>query len=257
MSEVLQNFEKIVLDLPPALLISVGLSCLGVGLFVWLGGMRWRTFTAIVFGIAAGLLCVSFVIENILLVFIFPASLVTLSMLIFKKRALVLTGGGITTVVILLSLATPASANRTYHPEMKSPAGIEQGSNLERIVSQITSQSGIMGGKIPTVIGYLSPMAIGVAASCGSLVMGLGFFFHRVVSAATCAALGTVLIYIGMILLLANKGSMPAQNMCRNPIFYETIAICMLFFGTFVGRLVCPPRKKKINTIKDEFGVEK
>lgn len=257
MLEVLQNFEKIVLDLPSFVLISAGLSCLGVGLFVWLGGMRWRIFTAIVFGIVAGLLCVSFVTMNMLVVFIFPALLVTLSILIFKRRGLVLIGGVTTTVVMLLSLATPASANMTYHPATKIPAGIDRSVNLERVVSQITSQSGIMGGKISTVIGDLSPMAIGVAASSGSLVMGIGFFLHRVVSAATCAALGTALIYVGMILLLVNKGSMPAQDICRKPIFYQTVAICMLFFGTFVGRLVCPLRKKKINTIKEECGVEK
>jgi hypothetical protein len=114
-----------------------------------------------------------------------------------------------------------------------------------------------MDGKIRTFIGYLSPMAIGVAASSGLLVMGIGFFFYKVVSAATCAAIGTALIYVGMILLLVNKGSMPAQGICSKPIFYQTVAICMLLFGTIVGRLVCPLRKKKINTIKDECGVKK
>ncbi len=257
MLEVLQNFEKIILDFPPILLILAGSICLSVGLLVWLGGMRWRIFTAIVFGVVAGLISISFVTENMVFVFIFPSCLVMLSILIFKRRTLVLIGGVITTLVILFSLATPASAGTPDHSAMKPPAVIDDGTNLDGIVSQITSQSGVMGGKISTVIGDLSPMAIGVAASSGSLVMGIGFFLHRVVSAATCAALGTALIYVGMILLLVNKGSMPAQNICRKPVFYQTVAICMLFFGTFVGRLVCPLRKKKINTIKEEYGVEK
>ena len=227
-------------------LIFAGLTSLGVGLSVWLGGMRWRIFTAVVFGVVAGLTGlavaglagVAFITENMLAAFIFPAFLVMVSILIFKKRGLVVIGSISTIFVLLLSFAASASVDGTYHRETEPP-------------------SAIMDGKISTVIGDLSPMSIGVAASCGSLVMGVGLFFHRVVSAATCSALGIVLIYVGMILLLANKGSMPVQNICRKPIFYQTVAICMLFFGTFVGRLVCPSRKKKINTVKDKCGVEK
>lgn len=247
MSEILQKLEKMASDLPPMVLISAGLICLAAGLFVWLGGMRWRIYTAIVFGIVAGLPGISFVTENEMVVFIIPAVLVMLFIVIFKKRGLVLIGSMITTAVLLLLLATPASASE----------GTERRINLDEIASQISSESGIMGVKISTVIGDLSPMAIGAAASCGALVMGIGLFFYRVVSAATCSALGTALIYAGMIGLLVNKGATPVQNICRNPIFYQTVAICMLIFGTFVGRLVCPSRKKKVNTVKNECGVEK
>ncbi|MBW8035321.1 MAG: hypothetical protein FVQ79_06765 [Planctomycetes bacterium] len=159
-----------------------------------------------------------------------------------------------TTSVLLLSLATPASAQSSYGPGMNVPSHVNQKGDINAIISQLSSQSDF---KISTVIGDLTPTSIGIASVCGSLVMGIGLFFYRLASAWTCAIYGTGLIYAGMILLFLEKGSMPVQNICRKPVFYQTVAICMLIFGTFVGLLVCPAKKKKTVAVKDDVGETK
>ena len=251
MTIILKSFGEIASGMPSVLLIIAGIAFAGVGLCLWLGGLRWRIFTAVVFGLVAGLISSFLVSENKLIAAMFPAILVICCLLIFKKRALVVIGSMTTTTVLLLSLATPASA---YRPGNNVPANVNGKADISAIISQGGLQSDF---KVPTIIGDLTPMAIGIAAVSGSLVMGIGLFFYRLVSAWTCAAYGTGLIYAGMILLFLEKGSMPVQNICRKPVFYQTVAICMLIFGTFVGLLVCPAKKKKTVAVKDDVGEKK
>jgi len=251
MTVILKNFEEIALGMPSILLIVAGIVFAGAGLCLWLGGLRWRIYTAVVFGLVAGLISSFLVSENKLIAAMFPVILVICALLIFRKRALVLIGSMTTTIVLLLSLATPASAASSYRPDMNVPSHVNRKADINAVISQISSQSDFT---IPTIIGDLTPMAIGIAAVSGSLVMGIGLFFYRLVSAWTCAAYGTGLIYAGMILLFLEKGSMPVQNICRKPVFYQTVAICMLIFGTFVGLLVCPAKKKKTVAVKDDVG---
>ena len=257
MTEILKNFEAIALEMPSIMVIIGGVVCVGVGVCVWLGGLRWRIFTAVIFGLTVGFVSSFFVSENRLIAAIFPTILVTCSLLIFRKRALVVIGAITTTTVLVLSLASPVSAQTSYRPGMKAALHTEQKIDLDAVISQLSSQSDITGFQIPTLIGDLTPSAIGIAAVSGSLVMGLGLFLHKLVSAGTCAAYGTGLIYAGMILLLLEKGSMPVEHICRKPVFYQTVAICMLIFGTFVGVLVCPVKKKKTVQVKDDVGEEK
>ena len=246
------------MSLPSILLIVAGIVFAGAGLCLWLGGLRWRIFTAVVFGLVAGLISSFFVSENKLIAAMFPTILMIGLLLIFKKRALVLIGAITTTMVLLLSFASPASAQSSYDPVTNVSSNVNgRADDINAVISQLSSQSDAAAFKIPTIIGDLTPTAIGIASVCGSLVMGIGLFFYRLISAWTCAAYGTGLIYAGMILLFLEKGSMPVQNICRKPVFYQTVAICMLIFGTFVGLLVCPAKKKKTVAVKDDVGEKK
>jgi hypothetical protein len=66
-----------------------------------------------------------------------------------------------------------------------------------------------------------------------------GFSFWQLASALCCSALGTVLIFAGMILLLLNKGSMPVGIISRRSSFYAAVFAAMMVFGTIEQLLLC------------------
>jgi hypothetical protein len=72
--------------------------------------------------------------------------------------------------------------------------------------------------------------AILAAAAAVSAVVGL--YLWRLVSALCCAALGTTLIFAGMILLLSYKGSAPITKMSGGSPVYAAIFLGMITFGT-------------------------
>ena len=57
MLEVLQNFEEVAVRFSPIVLVAPGSVCVGVGLFVWLGGLGFRRVLAGIVGAVAGGVC--------------------------------------------------------------------------------------------------------------------------------------------------------------------------------------------------------
>jgi ABC-type glucose/galactose transport system permease subunit len=72
-----------------------------------------------------------------------------------------------------------------------------------------------------------------------------GFWLRRLTSALCCAALGTILIFSGMILLLSYKGSTPISRIADRIACYVTVFIAMIAFGTFEQLLLCRKTKKQ------------
>lgn len=72
-----------------------------------------------------------------------------------------------------------------------------------------------------------------------------GFFFSRLIPALCSTALGTLLIFAGMILLLLYKGSAPITHINDRQSFYATVCIAMIAFGTITQLLPCPPVRQK------------
>jgi len=72
-----------------------------------------------------------------------------------------------------------------------------------------------------------------------------GFYSWRLSSALSCATLGVILTFTGMILLLLYKGSAPITGICRKVPFYGGIFIAMTAFGTVVQLLLCRRAEKR------------
>jgi hypothetical protein len=70
-----------------------------------------------------------------------------------------------------------------------------------------------------------------------------GFSLWQLASALCCSALGTVLIFAGMILLLLNKGSMPVSIISSRSPFYVAVFAAMMAFGTTEQLLLCKQPK--------------
>jgi hypothetical protein len=78
-----------------------------------------------------------------------------------------------------------------------------------------------------------------------------GFYQRSLTSAFCCAALGTMLIFAGMILLLLYKGAAPISRICQNQLFYLGVFAAMTAFGTAEQLLVCQRIKGKLTRKKE------
>jgi hypothetical protein len=88
------------------------------------------------------------------------------------------------------------------------------------------------------------------AAAVVAIVAGVALW--RFASALSCAALGTTLIFAGMILLLMYKGSAPISELMRKPPFYGTVFVTMAAFGTVEQLILCKRKKPKSKKTKKQ-----
>lgn len=79
-----------------------------------------------------------------------------------------------------------------------------------------------------------------------------GLYLYRLASAFCCAALGTMLIFAGMISLLLYKTSAPISHICYSSLFYLAVFLAMIIFGTFEQLLLCKSAKKQPTRKKQE-----
>jgi hypothetical protein len=85
-----------------------------------------------------------------------------------------------------------------------------------------------------------------------------GFSLWRLAMALCCSALGTILIFAGMILLLLHKGAVPVSIICSKSSYYATAFIAMIAFGTIEQLLLCKHpqthsgRRRRIGKKKEE-----
>ena len=95
-------------------------------------------------------------------------------------------------------------------------------------------------------------------AALAVIFMLAGFYMRRFISALCCAALGTLLVFAGMIMLLLFKGAEPVTTIRAWPNFYSAVFLVMVAAGTTAQLLLCPPprekgmKKKKPDKDKDQ-----
>ena len=61
----------------------------------------------------------------------------------------------------------------------------------------------------------------------------------KVISALCCAAMGTLFVFTGMILLLLYKGSLPVSTIGNKQSFYAGVFAAMIAFGAIIQLLLC------------------
>lgn len=82
-----------------------------------------------------------------------------------------------------------------------------------------------------------------VGAAIAALVMQKVFetdsVIWKVISALCCAAMGTLFVFAGMILLLLYKGSLPVSTIGDKQSFYAGVFGVMIVFGAIVQLVLC------------------
>ena len=101
------------------------------------------------------------------------------------------------------------------------------------------------------MLAVLLAAAAAVIAIVLERILVTGSLFWHLASALCCAALGTVLIFAGMILLLLYKGAMPVGYISGRQSFYIAVFIAMIAFGTTEQLLLCQRARRRLIRRKD------
>lgn len=222
MFEIALHFEQMATQLRPIILISVGLACVIIGLFLWLGGLGFRKVLVIVVGAVSGGVCGFFITDRNIVSAGILAALAVFVAILFEKIFITILAAALAAVVAFAVLAGPYIQNQA-----------DFSTKIKQACLQMPVYSWVI-----------------IAALLVIFIMA-GFFLWRLTSALCCAALGTILIFAGMISLLLYKGAVPISYICSRTLFYTVVLVAMMAFGTIEQLLLSKPPKRQSITKKE------
>ena len=253
MLEILQNFEQTATRLSPIVLIGLGLMAVLAGLFVWLGGLGFRRILVAVIGAAGGGIC-GFLItgRNAMWALVLAAAVCVIAIL-FEKMFITVMAAGLAAAFGFAVLAGPYITQARQAIPIN--AGQTQNHNQQLSIDETTE---IIKTEVDDFSDKIKQASLQMPAHNWAIIVVLvvifilaGFFLWRLTSAFYCAALGTTLIFVGMILLLLCKGAVPVTRISDKPSVYAAAFIGMTAFGTIEQLLLCQTKKKQSTTKKE------
>ena len=240
----------------PEFIFPVGICLVGIGLCLWLGGLNWSRIAGGLLGaLIAGICTLFFPMLKLNIVLAVIAISVVIGAIL--NKAAIIFSGGIATAIVSLIVFSPAIEFDNNTPSM--PAG-----NSQTETTLIASQSAGLGYEwikyyarnIGDAVSQSEPLKMAISIGAGLAVIFVGIVLRRLVSAIACSAIGTMVVFFGMIALLLYKGSQPLTNIYQKPEFYTTAAVCMITFGIATELLLCPVQKKETKQ-KNKNGEQK
>jgi len=262
MLEIFQNFEQVTARLAPLTLIVPGLAAIIVGLFVWLGGLGFRRLLVALVGAISGGVCGFFLISRNIITATVAAGLAALIAIIFERLFFIILAAALVAVFAFAVLAGPYIEKLSgASPENQDKISDQDTTVTVRQSVEILKAYAIdFTNRIKQACSQMPAYSWAIIGALAIMLIVGGFWIWRLVSALCCSALGALLIFAGMILLLLYKGSAPITQIATRTPFYAAIFIGMTTFGTVEQLLLCRyeerKSKRKKRTDKDEQATE-
>jgi hypothetical protein len=215
---------------------------------MWLGGLAWNRITGALLGAILGGICVLFLAGITVEIRMAVIGVAAVLAMIFNKPAIIFSGGllaGIIALIIFAGAIELESSTPTASVNSETGLDVKQSATLASGWCKYYTQN--IYSSISKADGMQKLIASGIALA----VIFMGIVLRKLVAAISCSAIGTVLVFIGMITLLLYKGSQPLTHIFSRPAFYSAAAVCMIVFGTVVEMLLCPAKKNKIKLDKN------
>jgi hypothetical protein len=252
MFEIARQLEQTGVRFNPAVLIWPGLACVLLGLFVWLGGLGFRRALVAIVGAVSGGICGFFISGRNIVPATVSAGLAAVIAIMLERIFIAILAGVLAAILGFAVLAGPY---------------IGSGDSLERYPEYETKNITIFLStqqSVETAKGYIADFAAeikrillqmpvynwAIIAALAVIFPAAGFFQRRLTSAFCCAALGAILIFAGMILLLLYKGAAPISRICQNQSYYLGVFAAMTAFGTTEQLLFCQRIKERLTRKK-------
>lgn len=252
MFETLQNFEQSAGRLSPIVLIGPGLAAVLIGLFVWLGGLGLRRVLAIVLGAIVGWICGFFIVgRNVMAATVSALAGALVGTVLYKVVITIIT----VFLAAALGFAVVHLVETDFGVSQETNTAYQSRKPVEGPTLSVGESAQLMkayainfGDEIKQACSKMPLYNWAIIAVLVVISIVAGFYLQRLTSALSCAALGTLLIFAGMILLLFYKGSVPIGIIYNKPLFYAAVFGVMVAFGTIVQLLLGPrleSRRKK------------
>jgi hypothetical protein len=246
MFEIARYLEQMAVRFSPVILVGPGLILVLLGLFVWLGGLGFRKVLFAILGAVSGGACGFFITAHSAWLAVILACVVALIAVMFEKVFIVILAAVLAAAFCFAVLAGPyiesgrivASASRDK-TQNRAELSIQQSKKImgEYVVGSVT--------EIKQLLFHMPVHKLAIMAVLAVVCIVVGSYQWRLTSAFCCAALGTSLIFAGMILLLLYKGAAPISRILQSHPFYLSVFAAMTVFGMAEQLLLCPGVKRK------------
>jgi hypothetical protein len=255
---IARELEQIAVWFEPAVLILPGLAAVLLGLFVWLGGLGFKSALITIIGAVSGGICGFFLGGRNLLTVIISAVVAMVIAIIFERIFIIILAGVLAAGLAFAVLAGPyieskGGAQSYPEPEIKSVkvylGARESIEVMKEHIGDFTAETRRIFSRMPMYNWIIMAVLAAVLAAAG-------VFWQRMTSAFCCAALGVLLISTGMILLLLYKGAVPISRMCQSWLFYVGVFLLMTAFGMVGQMLLCPRIKERLTKRKSANDTE-
>ena len=251
MIEIFQNFEQMTGRFGTSILIGSGVVFLLLGLCIWISGLALRKILISIAGLAVGIVVGFFVAGRNIFSASLSAALAALIALIFEKVMVVLLAAALAAAIAFTVLAEPyfEKAETTEVQNEMSDQTITAG--LDETLQELKTFGLDAGEKIKQA-GTKIPVQIwAIIAAPAVIFLVCGIVLWRWTTALFFSVLGTIVIFLGMILLLSYKGTEPVSHISSKPFISAAIFLAMAAFGTVIQLLLCKKSKKeKMTKIK-------
>ena len=245
MIEIFQNFEQITARFSPLVLILSGIVLLMLGLCIWIAGHSLRKIIISLVGLTGGIIVGLYVVRRNIFSAALLGALAALISLILEKVLAVLLASALSAVIAFAVLSQPYFVqteivqNQNEISTQTAPTGLSE--NLRQLKT-----FGLDAGEKIKQAGTNIPVYIwAIIAAVAAVVLISGILFWRWTSATFFSVSGTMVIFLGMILLLSYKGAGPITHIRGNPFIAAAIFLAMAGFGTIVQLLLCKSSKKE------------
>ena len=253
MLEIALHFEQTATQLRPIILISAGLACVIIGLFLWLGGLGFRKVLVAVAGAVGGSICGLFIVGRNIISAMILAAVAGFIAIIFERIFITILAAALAAVLGFAVLAG------SYIEKQQGTVPINQGKaqnlteplTLRQSIETVKAYTADFSNEIKQTCSQMPVYNWAIIAALVVIFIAAGFFLWRLTSALCCAALGTMLVFAGMVLLLLYKGAGPISCISRRQLFYAAVFLVMTAFGTIEQLLLCQRTKKQSTTKKE------
>lgn len=251
MLEIFQNFEQLTGRFSPSVLIISGILLLLLGLCIWIAGHSLRKILISLTGLAAGVMVGLYVVGRNTFSALLAGGLAALIALIFEKVLVVLVAAAMAAAIAFAVLAEPYFVKaETVETQTEAPAQTTDMGFNEAL--QEVKTFGLDAGEKIKQAGTRIPVYIWtIMAAAAAIILVCGIILWRFTSALFFSVAGTMVIFLGTILLLSYKGTEPISHIRSKPFISAAVFLSMLAFGTIVQLLLCKGSKEeKITKIK-------
>ena len=242
MRETLEAFEELAAHFAPQVLIVGGMAIVGLGLCLWLGGSRGARPVTAALCAAAGAIAAWLLArpEDTAIAAAVAAMVGLLVGAVLYKPLLGFVGAALGALAVAIVLAAPVLAAQ---PAWQWPApNLGRGEFLavDRTILTLGADALFAARKVLSALVHLSPPQLAGIALTALVIAALGIVTPRLVRLATCSVLGTMCIFVGMVMLLLYKGAQPIGRMYDNGPVYAAVFAAMATFGLAAGLLLDP-----------------
>jgi hypothetical protein len=252
MLEIARQLERTAVWFNPVILIGPGLVCVLLGLFIWLGGLGFRKALAAIVGAVSGGICGFFIRGRNIMPAMIWAGFAAVIAIMLERIFIAILAGALATILGFAILAGPyigIEDNLKRYPEYET-GNITMSLNTQLSIKMAKKYIAEFVTEIEQIFSQMPVYNWAIIAALAVFFIAAGFSRQYLTSAFCCAALGTMLIFAGMILLLLYKGAAPISWICQNRVFYQSIFGIMTGFGMAEQLLFCHRIKERLTRKK-------